>query len=312
MGRDLDDEVRFHLEARITELRARGLSGSEAEAEALRQFGDIEELRRYCGRVDRQGARRARVLEWLDQMEQDLYHTGRQIRRAPIFAAIAVLTLALGIGANTAIFTVVHRLLLAPLPYPDGNRIVMLQAERTRFETPLRPVVQAWRARARTLEDVAAVAVDAFATADTAEQDTVHAFITSNYLHLLGLHPVIGRAFTPEDERPGGARVAMISYGFWQGAYGGRTNVLGSTVRVDSLPYTIVGVAPRGMGLPMERQSFRGDLRAARPGIWLPAPLDSLTFLGIGVLIAVVALLASYVPARRALRIDPSDALRAE
>lgn len=281
MARDLDDEVRFHLEARIADLRSRGLSGSEAEAEALRQFGDIEELRQYCGRVDRQGARRARALDWLDQMEQDLSHSGRQIRRAPMFAAIAVLTLALGIGANTAIFTVVHRLLLAPLPYPDGNRIVMLQVERTRFDTPLRPVVQAWRTRSRTLEDLAAVAVDAFATADSAEQDTVHAFITSNYLHLLGLHPAIGRAFTPEDERPGGARVAMISYGFWLGAYGGRTNALGSTVRVDSLTYTIVGVAPRGLGLPMERQSFRGDLRAAKPGIWLPAPLDSMAGAGL-------------------------------
>ena len=276
MPRDLDDEVRFHLEARIADLCARGLSASEAEAEALRQFGDIEELRRYCSRVDRRGARRALVLEWLDQTGQDLYHTGRQIRRAPTFAAIAVLTLALGIGANTAIFTVVHRLLLAPLPYPDGNRIVMLQVDRTRFDTPVRPVVQAWRARSRTLEDLAAVAVDAVATADTAEQDTIHAFITSNYLHLLGLHPAIGRAFTPEDERSGGQRVAMISYGFWQGAYGGRASALGSVLRVDSLPYTIVGVAPRDMGLPMESKSFRMNLREARPGIWLPAPLDSM------------------------------------
>ena len=276
MARDLDDEVRFHLEARITDLCAKGRSRSEAEAEALRQFGDIEELRRYCGGLDRRSARRARVLEWLDQAAQDLYHTGRQIRRAPTFAAIAVLTLALGIGANTAIFTVVHRLLLAPLPYPDGNRIVMLQVDRSRFDTPLRPVVQAWLARSRALEDLAAVAVDAVATADTAEQDTIHAFITANYLHLLGLHPAIGRAFTPEDERPGGQRVAMISYGFWQGAYGGRASALGSVLRVDSLSYTIVGVAPRGMGLPMESKSFRMNVRAARPGIWLPAPLDSM------------------------------------
>src|SRR5215469_18201661 len=77
MARDLDDEVRFHLEARITDLRARGLSAGEAEAEALRQFGDIEDLRLYCSRVDRRGARRARVLEWLDRTGHDLYHTGR-------------------------------------------------------------------------------------------------------------------------------------------------------------------------------------------------------------------------------------------
>ena len=161
-----------------------------------------------------------------------------------------------------------------------GNRIVMLMIDGVRFrDTNIIPILQAWRARARSIETLAAVGVDALQVQDTAASDTVHAFITSNYLQKdLGVHPILGRTFRADEERPGGAAVAMISYGLWQRAYGQRADVLGSVVHVDSLPYAIVGVAPPGMGLPMQPESFRMRLREPTPGIWLPTSLDSMSY----------------------------------
>src|SRR5690348_7155076 len=275
MIRELDDEVRFHLEMREAALRERGLTEAEAQAEARRRFGDADELREYCANVDARRARRARMLAWLGAWMQDVRFALRQFRKTPAFTAIAILTLALGIGANTAIFTVVHRLLLAPLPYPDGNRIVKLVMGDAFASTPNRSAQRIWQARAHSLEMIAGVGIDAILVDSREEQDTVHAFITSNYLRLLGIHPVLGREFTPEDERPGGAAVAMISYQMWQQTYGGRRDVLGKTIDIDGRPHMIVAVAPRTMGLAMSHPvGFRMQLHEATPGIWLPAPLD--------------------------------------
>src|SRR6185437_2739405 len=172
--RDMDDEVRFHLGMRADELRAQGRGALEAEAEALRRFGDTGEFHSYA-------VRRA---------SRHLRFALRQAARGRTVTCIAVLTLALCIGANTAIFTVVHRLLLAPLPYPDGNRIVLLavQSGDRGPSSPNGALVDAWRARARSVAGFAAVRVDAILVQDTQEQDTITATITSNYLDLLGIH----------------------------------------------------------------------------------------------------------------------------
>src|SRR6185437_11329309 len=163
-----------------------------------------------------------------------LRFAGRQFQKSPTFAALAVLTLALGIGANTAIFTVVHRLLLAPLPYPNGNRIVMLamRSDAGATSPPGRDAVLAWRARARSLETIGGVNVRALLVQQLGEQDTIPAYITSNFLDLLGVAPAIGRGFTTADEHAD-AGVAMITFGLWQRKYGGGSNVLGSTLAID-------------------------------------------------------------------------------
>lgn len=269
--REMDDEIRFHFDMRVAELVADGLSERDAELEAMRRFGDAAEFRAYSeGRAVRQ-ARRSLVLEWLEDWTQDIRYAARQFRKSAGFTAAAVMTLALGMGANTAIFTVVHRVLLAPLPYPSGNRIAMLQMDRG---WPPNATVEAWQARARSIATLAAVEVDAMAVMNDEGEDTVHAFITPNYLELLGLHPALGRAFTPADVRSHAA-VAMIGYGLWNRAYGGRADVIGQTVRVDDRQYTIVAVAPPDMGLPMQPRFIRHWHEAAA-GIWLPARLDSL------------------------------------
>jgi putative ABC transport system permease protein len=279
----MDDEIRAHLDMRIDELRTLGMSDADAEAEALRRFGDSDEYRAYADRRAERHARLRGIMEWLDEWGQDLRFAGRQFRRNVGFTALAVITLALGIGANSAIFSVVHRLLIAPLPYADGNRIVRLTLmDGDRFAGhPPRQALLAWRDRARSIDTIAAVSVEALYLQDFGDTpDTIPAYVTANYLGLLGLRPSLGRGFTPEDERAGAAPVAMISHGRWQRQFGGSADVLGKTVRapeIDQRIYTIVGVMPPEIGTPMSvAVGVNKDLRQAAPGIWLPASLDSI------------------------------------
>jgi predicted permease len=281
--REMDEEIRTHLAMRVEELRALGMSNADAETEALRRFGNSDEYRTYAARRADRRARSHTLREWLDEWRQDMHFASRQFRRNVGFTALAVLTLALGIGANSAIFSVVHRLLIAPLPFADGNRIVRLALmDGDRFAGyPPREALLAWRARAHSIETIAAVSVYALYLQDFGDTpDSVPAYVTSNYLGLLGLRPAFGRGFTPEDERAGGAPVAMISYGHWQRRFGGSADVLGKTVRapeIDQRIYTIVGVMPPEIAIPMTRSvGVNSDLRQAAPGLWLPTSLDSI------------------------------------
>ena len=281
--RDMDDEIRTHLDMRIDELRALGMSAADADAEALRRFGNSDEYHAYAARRAEQRARWRGLVEWIEEWALDLRFAGRQFRRNVGFTALAVLTLALGIGANSAIFSVVHRLIIAPLPYADGNRIVrlvLMDGDRLAGRPP-RQVLLAWRDRAHSIENIASVSVDALFLQDFGEtQDTIPAYVTSNYLRLLGLRPAIGRGFTPDDERPGAAPVAMISYGRWQRQFAGSADVVGKTVKapeVDQRIYTIVGVMPPEIAVPMSvAVGVNRGLRQAAPGIWLPTSLDSI------------------------------------
>ena len=282
--RDMDDELRAHLDMRIDELRTLGLNQADAEVEALRRFGDTDAFRMHAARRAARQARWRSIAEWLDEWMQDVRFSGRQFRRNAGFTALAVVTLALGIGANTAIFSVVHRLLIAPLPYSNGDRIVKLvRANGENVFPPTRSMVRAWHDRSRSLEMVAAVTVDALFLQDFGDTpDTIPAFVTSNYLTLLGLRPALGRGFTQDDEKPGAPPVAMISHGKWRREYGGSGDVLGTTLRVPGRAdrsYTIIGVTPSGMSIPMSpSQGVNHDLRQAAPAIWLPASLNSIGY----------------------------------
>jgi predicted permease len=280
--RDLDDEVRLHLDLRIDELRSLGMSEDDAEAEALRRFGDRVEFDDYAQRRATKKARHIGLVASAGAWWQDTRFACRQFGRAPLFTGLAVLTLALGIGANAAIFSVVHRLLLAPLPHPDGNRIVMLTANG-RGGAPNVADLRAFRARAHTVETVAAVEVVALAVQEDDGQDTVYALVTPNYLDMLGVAPVLGRAFTAAEANGDGGRVAMISYRRWQREFGGRADAIGSSVEVnydtrqgtERRRYTIVGVTPPSMGLPMSAGSLNENLHEARPGVWVPRELSA-------------------------------------
>ena len=277
---DMDEEMRIHVAMRAAELRAGGMSEADALVEAQRRFGCADDFYDHAKRRASQRARKHRVLEWLDEWQQDLRFATRQFRKNAAFTTLAVLTLALGIGANTAIFTVVHRLLLDPLPYRDGNRIVLLTVQDD--DGGPSPVssgaVSVWRVRAHSFQMIAGVSVDGIAVQDRAEQDTIPAYITSNYLSVLGIRPVIGRNLTIADERGENGNVAMITYGLWQRVYGGRPSAIGERANAaEGKSYTIVGVTPPEMGIPMTFDQPRPDkLHEATPSIWVPASLDSI------------------------------------
>ena len=268
--------MRAHLEMRIDQLRMRGLSKRDAALEALRRFGDSDEYRAYAQRRVERRSISLSITEWTDAFAQDVRFAARQFGRSAGFTTLAVLTLALGIGANSAIFSVVHSLLISPLPYADGDRIVKLVVgDVAPLNAPPPPVLAAWRDGARSLELIAAVNIDAMYVQDFGDtQDSIPAYVTSNYLRLLGLHPALGRAFGLDDERSGA--VAMISYGKWQREFGGRSNVLGSAVNVENRAYTIIGVMPAEISIPMTQGTgASGNLRQPAPAIWIPTPLDS-------------------------------------
>lgn len=286
--RDADDEMRFHLDMWTREFIAQGMSGSDAEAAAMRRFGDARAYRHYAGERATRKARIDRAAEWLAEWMQDVHFALRHFRKAPAFTAIAVLTLALGIGANTAIFSVIHRMLIAPLPYPNGGRIVSLRLKSfggsgpafaglvsISPDAPMNPrpqLVSAWQQRTKSLETIAGFVPEYLALDANGEQDTVsHVFVTANFLPTLGVRPVIGHGFSADDER-GDSRVAMISYEWWQRAFGGRTDVLGKTMAYEGKLYTIVGVTPSGLTLPMTARAL-DQLSMTSPDMWLPGTI---------------------------------------
>ena len=271
---EMDEEIQAHLAMRVEELRRHGMSESEARAEALRRFGDSSDFDAHVTRRAARQVRRQSIREWLEGWAYDIRFALRQFRSTRAVTALAVLTLALGIGANAAIFTVVHRLLLAPLPYPDGNRIVMLTLEADgRIMAPDAQTLRLWRERSRSLEAIGAVTVDAVMVQYDDGQDTVHAYATPSYLHVLGVKPLFGRAFT-EDEARADATVALISRSRWTHEFDGAARALGAKIDVDGRPYTVIGVAP-DMAPPMSPGSFNKNLHIATPGVWLPMNLDA-------------------------------------
>jgi len=294
--READDEMRMHLEMWADEFRSRGMSEREAQAAALGRFGDPRAYRDHAARRAERQARWQAAVDWVAGWAQDVRFALRHFAKAPAFTAIAVVTLALGIGANTAIFSVVHRLLIAPLPYPNGDRVVALKtigrvgfvaglASMTPDEpaNPPRPLMRAWATQARSFDQVAGVEQMFLSLLATGQQDTVsYAFATANLLDLLGARPSYGRTFRPEEEKPGENHVAMISHRWWQAAYGGRADVLGTSLEYEGEKYTIVGVMPVGFSIPMAARVLDW-LSVPSPDVWLPAPIDN-TSIGFGLL----------------------------
>ncbi len=267
---DLDQEFRFHVDAEMEYLTARGWTPVAAREEAVRRFGDVEQYRRDCRSADERRAGRAHRKENLIVLKQDVRFALRSLRRQPAFTAIAVITLALGIGANTAIFSVINSVLLAPLPYREPHRLVMLWETRPGSDRPLvsYPNFEDWRQRQRGFEDIGVYYPWAsFTMTGRGDAERVDgALVSGNYLQLLGVRPALGRLVTPADDSPGSARVALLDNGFFQSRFGGDRSVLGRTLVLDGQAYTVVGVLA-----PDVRVSYRaGD---QNPDVVLPVGL---------------------------------------
>lgn len=256
MLRDLDDEMRFHVEMRTGELRALGASESDARAEAMRRFGDAGDYRQYGARVGARQARWARMMESLDEWTHDIRFALRQFRRAPAFTAISVLTLALGIGANAAIFSFLDQVFLrapAGVASPERVRRVWLRytagpSHGIYIENRL--TYHAYASVAPAIHDQAQLAL--FTTqpnvpigrSDASAMATI-AYATASYFPTLGVHPEIGRWFTDaEADVNGASRVVVVSDAYWRSHLGGDAGAIGSTLTVDGRDYTVIGIAP--------------------------------------------------------------------
>ena len=254
--RELEDEVRFHIEMETEAGVRRGLTAEEARREALVKFGGVE---RY-----KEEARDARGLGVVEDAGRDLRLAGRLLKSDPWFAAAAVLTLALGIGANTAIFSVVDAVLLAESPFPDPERLVMVwetdRASDTHHEPSSWPDVADFRERSRTLAVVGVVVGQDFTIVEGGEPDRVTGLaVTPNLFRLLGVSPVAGRLFADDEGVFGGPQHVMLGEDFWRRRYGSDPGVVGRTITLNEAPATVVGVVPAGADLGIRQVHERAD-----------------------------------------------------
>jgi predicted permease len=262
---ELREELALHRELLADDLQRQGLAPDAAHAAARRAMGNETLMR--------EEARGVWLAAGLEAVANDWRYAWRGLRRAPGFTALVVLTVALTIAANTTVFSVVQHVLLAPLPYPDGNRIVRLGMESAADpevgQFGIRgELMRRLSARSRTLNELAAVTRQRYPLGRGDEQAVVSvASVTPSFLPLLRGAPVLGRAFRPDDARPGAPPVAIIGFGVWQLRFAGARDVVGQVVSVNGTPRTIVGVMPNGLDIPISLDD--------PPELWLPLDLDS-------------------------------------
>jgi predicted permease len=242
----VDEELGFHLDMVTRDLIAQGRSEPEARAEALRRFGNLAEVGARCRRFGLEHERSVRRAEYLSELEQDVRLALRHLRRAPAFTIVAVLTLVLAIGANTAIFSAVSAVLLRPLPYPHADRITAIWGTMSDAPRVLLsyPDLLEYRARSRTLDDLAIVRQQSVNLTGADRPDRlVGAFISANYLRLFGARAELGRLFTDDETGVGtAARTVVLSHAVWSARFGGDSAILGRTLVLNGLPHQVIGV----------------------------------------------------------------------
>jgi putative ABC transport system permease protein len=246
----LDEEIRFHIDQQIEKNRRAGMSPDEARRQALLKFGGVERVRESTWDEIRPAL--------LEDSVRDLRHGVRVLRRAPGFSAAAVVTLALGIGATSAIFSVVRTVMLEPLPYREPDRIVTVW-ETTRGGTQRNVIAPAnfvaWRERTRTLEHLGMVGPGSVAMVINGQAIEVAGLaFSSDVFRALGVQPALGRAYTAEEDV--GDAVIVLSHEFWQRRLGGRRDVLDMTLTTDGSPRTVVGVMPPGFTVVGQKADF--------------------------------------------------------
>jgi putative ABC transport system permease protein len=247
---EIDEEIAFHVEMRTRELIAQGVDPAAARTAAIGRFGDVARLRRTCADLGRKRDREMRLTQWLDELRDDVRFALRQLRGAPAFTTVAALTLALGIGANSAIFALVDATLLRPLPFPDADRLVMVwessdAVPRGRV-SPLN--LLDWNQRGTSFEVLGGFSpnVGGMVLGGVGEvAETVsRQWVTAGFFDALGVRPVAGRVFHLSDDRDG-ANLVVLSESLWHSHFHGDQSLIGKAIRLDGEPYTVVGVMPK-------------------------------------------------------------------
>ncbi len=282
---DLSEELAQHLEDRYRELRSGGAGEEEAYAKAFSELDDLYPLRKalarsdYVERCDARAAGDAKTGNFTEDLWRDLRYTGRTMRKSPLFVLFVVLTLGLGIGANTTVFTVINTLVLNPLPVPNSSQLIALSEAKAgktaRSSIPL-PVsfsdLKDYQARNGVFRSLAGYTSPQMVTWQTglASQPMFSELVTAKYFPTLELSPARGRFFLPEeDSTPGAHPVAVLNYGTWRQRFAGADDTVGKTLRLNNIVFTIVGIAP---------PDFIGLNGVFGPDFWIPAAMAEQVF----------------------------------
>ncbi|MCK5653317.1 MAG: ABC transporter permease, partial [Gemmatimonadetes bacterium] len=264
--REMDEEMRAHLELEIEENLRKGLGSDEARRAALVSFGGVERFK--------ERARDARGGRLLDDLLQDLRYAFRTLSKSPGFTLAAIFILAIGIGANTAVFSLLHTVLIRPLPYPEADRLLAIESTADNGNETM-PLSYAdmldLESLSRTVDEIGGAWYTNFTfTGDEGPERIPGSEVTANFNEVLGVEPILGRSFRPEEQTPGAARVVLIGAGLWQRRYGSDPDIVGKVITTGGSPSTIVGVMPPHFHFPELSQVWApfnwpiADFREAR------------------------------------------------
>ena len=271
MDRELDEEMASHIEMAVEENLKKGMGEEEARRQALVRFGGEQQAK--------ETHREARGLPWVDMVLQDLRYTFRSLRRDRGFAFIAIVILSLGIGANIAVFSVVNTLLLRPLPFPHAEQLVWFAGNHGRGGlsgvTYNVSSYEEYAKHARSFQEVTCYQAFWGSTEYnmTGHGDPKHVqavMVANNFFHMMGVNPLLGRTFRPEEHAKGAALVSMLTYAFWQREFGGDPNVVGRTIEMNNKAVTIIGVLPQSFDFA---SVFSPGLRV---DFFIPAYMDEI------------------------------------
>jgi putative ABC transport system permease protein len=296
LDEDLAEETRFHLDERIDEYVKSGMTYEHARLEAHRRLGNLALAREQARDVD--------TFRWLGDLVQDVRYALRQLRRNPGFALAAVLTLALGIGTTTAVFSVVDAVVLRPLSYADSNRLVVIDEWTPSVGSiPVKALhFQGWQRTARSFDQIALVGGLNVNVTDSSEPERLPAArVSSELFPLLGVRPQLGRVFLADEDVPGRDHVLVITNELWRRRYSADPQMVGRTISIDGVAHQLVGVLPASFHFPKLSHLYPLTIVQDRPQIWKPIALrpEELT-LGGGFNFVSIGRLKAGVSARQA------------
>jgi len=274
---DVDEELAFHVEMRVRDFIARGLGERDARDAAERRFGNRGRVRNRCLTIGHRRHRRMTRAQTVDALVQDLHYGLRTLGRQKAWTAVALLTMALGIGASTAMFSAVNSLLLNPLPYRDGNRIAMVWRAEPKSGVNIAPskeMLAAWKAQTRVFDAVEEYGSSQMTLSGRGDaSDVLAGRMQPTFPTFAGVGLLAGRTFLPEEMVAGGAPAVVLGERLWRERFAGSPSAIGQRLTLNDKPYTIVGIAPSRLRLPM--------IGGNDADLWLPLVKDSLYFGGI-------------------------------
>ena len=259
---EVDAELAFHVEMRTREYIARGLDPELARAKAIGRFGDLRKVNDTCRRIGEGRERDMRRAEWIHELAYDARYALRQLAKMPGFTVVAALTLAIGIGATTAIFSIVHAVVLRPLPYPDPERLVRLYSIRRGIDGSTAAAnFVAWRERSHSFSQLVPVEYRNFTliTGDRPAEQVTGARVSADFFPALGIRMILGRPFSKDEDQPGRANVIVLNERFWRNRFNGDSSILGRTVRLNAVEHVIIGVSPAS-----------ADVISSDANVWTP------------------------------------------